>query len=425
MAVADDGGIIGLATVPVKGFQRVERGRVQNVRPHTETEDLLNHLSDDHDIPQAAWMAGQKEWEQRGEAAWRAAGARYTAMHNQDHRLGTAGHDHSQPITTDQVADALAKKAGRGGVSARQSKMQGMLARDMEAAKGSMEHNPLLGGGESKAPGAAGHALTGMSEAARTHDKETIRQTALRGMAAAAVASRNYTEDEAHKVIQDIKSLAEQADQEVNDQSKASLVMTVVWAMAGLVLSAITSGMGVPLLLSLVIGLLPTAAGEIIDPMLVEGGHGRQAVLKAHAAVSSSASKAKTTASKARSTASKARTRKTALAAVTEAIVALAASGASNNSPEAMTREVLYRALLAKGAPEDVANALVDGAINESRRTMMAKRTNQRMSEQAMRRPAEPIRLPVDELVRRGHGRLHEEPKGPPSPDSAKSGGAS
>lgn len=403
------GDLVALATVPVRQFQRVERGREQNVRAHTE---VLNHLSDDHDIPEAAWKAGQKEWEQRGEAAWKVAGARYQAMHDQDHRLGTAGHEHAKPITGDQVADALAAKAGRGRVSGRPS-MQGMLQRDLAGARGTMENNPLVTGATPRGAGASEHAATGMASAAKEPgQQETVRQTALRGLAAAAVASRNYTEHEVQNVLNDVKQLAEAADKEIEERSKASIVNTIVWALAGVVVSAITGGMGVPLLISIVLGLLPTAAGEIFDKSLVERGHGRQAAVSAHKAVSSAASKAKTTASKAKP--SNRKTRLTVAFHVEAAILALAAAGGvTDNSPEAMTREVLYRALLAKGAPDDVAQAMVDGAMEESRRTMMAKRVNERMAKQAMNAKAEPSRIPVDELVRRGHGILHEEPKGP------------
>jgi hypothetical protein len=426
---------VGLATVQVRQFQRTERGRRENVRQHTETRavrqiqqiqarrtpanDILGHLSTDHDIPEAAWMAGQKEWQAKGEAAWKAAGNRYAAMHDRDHTLGVTDHEHAEPVTSDAVADALARKAGRS--PSQRPSMAGKLAQAQSEAKGGMEGSPLIGSGNSpksagtpkasslgdKASGAKPLGANALAAAAKPNSAETVKQTAIRAMAAAAVASRNYTEAEAQQALNDVKQLAAEADKELEEQGKARVVTHIAWVLAGVVLAAVTGGMGLPLLVSIVLGLLPTAAGEIFDVALVERGHGRQAVVKAAQKTSSAAKKAATR-------------KKTALTAQQELAISFwalaAAAGGISNSPVAMTREVLVRALTAKGAPEDVADAIADGAIEEAQRTLMIKKAGARMADQQVNERATASRIPVDELVRRGNGRIHEEPDTAPAP---------
>lgn len=415
-----------LATVQVRQFQRTERGRRQSVRAHSEmtrgaqqiqkiqarrspsteaANDILSHLSTDHDIPEAAWMAGQKEWTAKGEAAWKAAGNRYAAMHNQDHQLGVTDHEHAEPVTSDAVADALAKKAGRSGS---RPSMAGKLDQAQSEAKGGMEGNPLVSGpGKAPKAGTGGKKLAAgdLAQAGKPSGPETVKATALRAMAAAAVASRYYSEEEMKQALADVQRLAAEADKELEEQGKARLVTHAMWILAGVVLAAVTGGMGLPLLVSIVLGLLPAAAAEIFDVALVERGHGRAAVVKAASGARKAVSGAK---------------KKVGLTAQEELAIGFwalaAAAGGMSNSPLAMTREVLVRALTAKGAPDDVAQEIADGAIEEAQRTMMTKRSGQRMADQQMNERAQASRIPVDELVRRGAGRIHEEPDAATAP---------
>lgn len=57
--------LLDLATVPVRGYQRFERGKNQVVRPHNEMRAPGRGY-----IPQAQWRQGQQDWEKAGEAAW-------------------------------------------------------------------------------------------------------------------------------------------------------------------------------------------------------------------------------------------------------------------------------------------------------------------------------------------------------------------
>lgn len=264
-----------LAVVPVRQFTRLERGREQVVRQHSET---TTGTGVDKDIPQADWLKGQQVWKQRGEAAWKSAGA----MERASNATAEARRDAQQaaqrttevtqarpPVRSrsaiaskinDAAQDAASRgrpaleRTGEGSQRQLPSSTKGFSLQqhveNMETERQSigrrLSNNPLFGGPE-HTPG----SIAPMEQAIHDAADRAVMEAAIRSgifnpdSMSSTMQELGSMEDKLHQLQGEVKTeVKQEVDTEVAEQGRAVMALNILGIVAGILVAALTGGIG-------------------------------------------------------------------------------------------------------------------------------------------------------------------------------------